>query len=317
MKTSPRSGAEMGFTIIEVLLVLAVSGMILTSAVLLFNGRQAQTEFKVAANQIQTQIQSTINDAGNGYNPTSSVSAGGGLGYNFICNGQTLGVQPTFTQNGLLSPPTPQGTNGSSTIGCVYLGRVLVFSKASQTVNIYSVVGNQYTAGVSPQPITSGVTDSYPILLADNGSWPFLPKPASYSLEYGSYVECIEVPTASPYNFVSSNCSPGSTNYSSIAFIIGGGATSSDGSVSASSFIPLAAPSFSTSAPLRSQVASIDTVLLGLTTSPSSVTINPPGGVYICLSDSSGKRSALISIGVNNQEPVVDMVMHTSSGVCG
>jgi prepilin-type N-terminal cleavage/methylation domain-containing protein len=54
MKTSPKLGAERGFTIIEVMIVLAVSGLILASAAALFSGKQSRTEFAVAANQFQT-----------------------------------------------------------------------------------------------------------------------------------------------------------------------------------------------------------------------------------------------------------------------
>jgi prepilin-type N-terminal cleavage/methylation domain-containing protein len=320
MKNSPQSGAERGFTIIEVLLVLAVSGLILTSAAFLFNGKQATTEFDVAANQFQTQLQSTINDAGNGYNPTSSI---GTYTYNFTCTGQGNAVNgtPSFTENGITSPGTGQGTNGGAQ-GCIFLGRVVQFS-ASSTVNIYTIVGDQYVWGSNPSTLATGITDASPILLANATSptnQPFLPAASQFTLEYGAQILCIQTYATTLQPFQSASCNPGSTTIGAIAFAVGSDATSgaasgtTDNSVPADSFIPLGSP-VSFSSPGSSIVANINSALLPAL--PATLDVNPAGGVYICLTNSTQTRSALISIGANYQEPVVNMKMHTSSGACG
>ena len=127
MKSGLKQGVDAGFTIVEVLAVLAVSGAILLSAILLVNGRQSQTQFTTAINNEKTQIQQTINDVINGYYPNNS---------NFSCSN---GVVSSGSNN--------QGTNS----GCIFLGKVLQFapspSVSPQNFEIYTIYGQQTSSG--------------------------------------------------------------------------------------------------------------------------------------------------------------------------
>ena len=308
MKTSPKLGAERGFTIIEVMIVLAVSGLILASAAALFSGKQSRTEFAVAANQFQTQVQSIINDAGNGYNPTGSTQ----YKYDFSCSGYTS-APPTFTT--ITSGYSSQGSNGplsspSSTIGCIFLGKVMDFgigSPTSSQINIYSIVGDQ------DEPNTSipaeGILDSDPVLLANTAAGQQdLPQAIHDYLEYGTYIECVQPSYSVNTVFQPSSCNP-TSSLISVAFTINSSASTPGGSVSASSIVPLNEGYNLATQPTDtiSQVAAINTAL---TTIPAT-SVNPAGGVYICLTD--GTRSALLSIGVDYQAPIVNMAIKTNS----
>lgn len=102
-----RARKQRGFTIVEVLIVLAVTSAMFFMAVAAINGKQDQTEFSQAANDIQSNIQQEIDKVAAG----DYANTG-----NFTCNG-TLGSL-------VISPgANNQGTN----TGCLFLGRVLQF----------------------------------------------------------------------------------------------------------------------------------------------------------------------------------------------
>lgn len=56
-----------GFTIVETLIVLAVTSALFVSAMVLISGKQARTEFQIGARQLEQQIRSQINQTENGY----------------------------------------------------------------------------------------------------------------------------------------------------------------------------------------------------------------------------------------------------------
>jgi prepilin-type N-terminal cleavage/methylation domain-containing protein len=124
-----------GFTIVEVMIVLAVSGLLLASAALLIDGRQARTEFTTAINYEQQRIQQIINETASGYYPN---------GNDFTCNANPAGAV-LFSK-----VASAQGTNG----GCIFLGKAVQFgintiSPGSGTLGVIPIVGNQYQGGTS------------------------------------------------------------------------------------------------------------------------------------------------------------------------
>jgi type II secretory pathway pseudopilin PulG len=116
-----------GFTIVETLIVLAVTGLLFASAVILINGRQSKTEFQTGINNTQQQIQQIINETSSGYFPDSN---------NFKCAAGAIG-QPVITAGS----GTGQGTNS----GCVFLGKVMQFAPAGSTDSyaLHTVAGNK------------------------------------------------------------------------------------------------------------------------------------------------------------------------------
>lgn len=120
-----------GFTIIEVLIVLAVTGMLFVSAALLIAGRRAQTEFNQAIRQVQSQIQQVINDVATGYFPNTN---------SFQCSAGGSG--PVLTSGS----GTQQGANS----GCIFLGKAIQFGVTNTTPQqfaIFTIAGNQKTSG--------------------------------------------------------------------------------------------------------------------------------------------------------------------------
>lgn len=119
-----------GYTIIEVMIFLAVSGFMFILAAAFISGRQARTEFRQGMNEVKSQVQDVINDVSNGYFPQSdslACTGGGAAGPSFAGVGQT------------------QGTHK----GCVFMGKVIQFGRGGDPsrYDIYTVAANQYSSG--------------------------------------------------------------------------------------------------------------------------------------------------------------------------
>jgi type II secretory pathway pseudopilin PulG len=136
-----------GYTIIEVLLVLAISTLLLFSAILVFRGQQNETEYTQTVQELNSVI----------VNYANKVNAGISL---------ESGDVDCFS--GANSPPTfnKTGTGGyGNRNGCIYLGQALQIDNAgSSTLNSYTVIGNQYTASGD---IVSDFSNAYPTVATD------------------------------------------------------------------------------------------------------------------------------------------------------
>ncbi|HET8991431.1 MAG TPA: type II secretion system protein [Candidatus Saccharimonadales bacterium] len=118
-----------GYTIVEVMIFLAVSGFMFVVAASFISGKQSSTQFVQAVNTVNAQIQQLItNVSDNNYAPTS-----------LQCTSNSGGSPPlTITSTG-----GQQGTN----LGCDFLGKVIQFGvKGSNGRNfdIYTIAGCQY-----------------------------------------------------------------------------------------------------------------------------------------------------------------------------
>jgi len=128
-----------GFTIVETLIVLAVSSMLFVIAATMISGRQAKTEFQVGSRDIQTKIQQIINETKSGYFGTDSTSD---------CSiNSTPPPGLAFTSTGSL------GARGN----CVFIGKALVIS--DDTLVVYPLAGLRQSAGVDvTDPIVAKAT---------------------------------------------------------------------------------------------------------------------------------------------------------------
>lgn len=116
-----------GYTIIEIMVVLAVSSVLLVSGLLLVNGQQQKTQFRQSLDDINSSINTVINNVAAGYYTHTG---------NFMC---TVGASPIITTGGSNS----RGTN----TGCTYIGRAMQFGVGGTNgtgYNIYDLVGLQY-----------------------------------------------------------------------------------------------------------------------------------------------------------------------------
>lgn len=112
---------NLGFTIVEVMIVLAVTGALFVSAAVLISGRTAKTQFEQSINQMTGQIRQQINDVASGYYPNRD---------NFACakNAAGNGVAITAGTNA-------QGTNAD----CIFLGKALHFGATNADIQRYTI----------------------------------------------------------------------------------------------------------------------------------------------------------------------------------
>ncbi|HSX37130.1 MAG TPA: hypothetical protein VLG13_03400 [Patescibacteria group bacterium] len=134
-----------GYTIVEVMLFLAISGVMFLMAILFINGKQASAQFTQTVNDFNTQLQRMISDVGNGeYSSLGTLSC--------VANG--LGGITLATSGG-----SGQGSNSD----CVFLGKVLAGDGLHY--ELVSVAGLRLD-GATKQPIIDPLAAS-PTALAD------------------------------------------------------------------------------------------------------------------------------------------------------
>jgi|GEM_PF-681004 len=145
---STRNVKQHGYTIIEVMIFLAVSGFMFLLAAQFINGKQAQVQFKQSINSVNSTLNSTINDISNGEDQN----------YNGVnCTGSS-GSHPIVSAGS-----TSQGQNKD----CVFMGKVVQFNVGGDNTkfNVYSLVGNR-TKSPGDTPVNN-FTDAYPIAADD------------------------------------------------------------------------------------------------------------------------------------------------------
>ncbi len=157
-----------GFTIVEVIIVLAVSSLLAVAALLLVNGRQSEVQFQTSITQAQQQMQQYINEVASGYYPDTQQ---------FTCSlnpGVQNGGDPRYLYQPTIvaGSSSPQGTN----VNCVFMGTAIQFAVNDDVVNpnytqyrTIPIVGARVTSAVgnasSTQNVTS-VAEADPIVIA-------------------------------------------------------------------------------------------------------------------------------------------------------
>lgn len=137
-----------GFTIVETMVVLAVTGGLFVMIVATLSGRQRSNEFIQSINDVRTRIQQVISETQNGYYANMG---------DFQCSGAGGTVNITKPA---ISPA--QGENQD----CVFLGKVIQFGVGSgngEQARVYPIVGLRKAttfAAAAPTPVyRSGVVD--------------------------------------------------------------------------------------------------------------------------------------------------------------
>jgi type II secretory pathway pseudopilin PulG len=105
-----------GYTIIEVMIFLAITGVLFASAAVAVGGSQRQAQYSQAVRDFETQIKDVANDAKNGFYPVydkGTCQVNGGTGSIDFIN---------------LSDPSTPGSN----IECINIGKVLMFNLGNE-----------------------------------------------------------------------------------------------------------------------------------------------------------------------------------------
>lgn len=274
-----------GFTIVETVIFLAVTGALFTSTMLLISGQQAKTEFYQAVRDVQTRIQDVANDVSTGYyhNP-------GG----FKCDADPSG--PKVTPGG--GPGDKQGTNEE----CIFIGRAIQFAptptSTSELINIYNIIGLRTVGGLASGKEAATYSEAIPTAMfkatpsRTNAIPPDVFQTAALQggikAKYVKYVQGGAETNVAGFAFMSTLAS-----YSVATGMINPGSLSVD-------IVPVKNIMAATS-PAVSPVAFADNIDDFNNIAALGLPINPDGGIKICYENDGTNQYAMITLGVNRK----------------
>lgn len=260
------SSNSKGFTIVEVMIVLGVTGALFISAATMISGRQNKTEFSTSINEIKSQIQQVISDVQTGFYPSSN---------NLICQVNPAG-KLAFTAGN-----TEQGSNKE----CTFLGKVIQFGVSStdpEQFITYSIAGKRQTdTGVDVKTYSDAAPAVMTTSMADPTNTPSLVS----ALQYGLTV----LPNSMTYTDGGVTTKIGAVGFLSTLADFD---TDRSGSQQVQ-LVPIKNSSLGT-APAAAAAA----INANVATSP----LAPSGGVSMCFVSGGTDQSGLITIGGNGRE---------------
>ncbi|HEV7454321.1 MAG TPA: prepilin-type N-terminal cleavage/methylation domain-containing protein [Candidatus Saccharimonadales bacterium] len=276
-----------GFTIIEVMIVLAVTGLLFVSAAAMISGKENQTAFDQSIRQIQSQIQQVVNEVSVGFYPN--------LG-NIQCNGAGGTVALTKAAG------TAQGANA----GCVFIGKAMQFqvgNASPEQFNVYSIAGLQKGgAGASE---SSSLSEAKPKVIAPSSAETTLPDSSTTdTLQNG-------LTTARMYY----NNGAGDKDIGIVVFANGlAQFSATNGALlsGAQEVSLLAIDDNNVKSKLgMDKTSGVDIINSKLSTLTPSATM----GVYLCFASGGTDQSGLITIGSNGRQLAVNLAIK-SGKVC-
>lgn len=278
-----------GFTIVEVMVVLVVTGALFVAAAILISGKQSQAGFNQAIQQIQSQIQQTMNEVATGYFPSNA---------NFQCTAPIGG--PVALTN---VAPNAQGANA----GCIFAGKVLQFQVQStdpEKFAVYTIAAAQKDASGKE---VSTLASASPKLVAPGNGYPAgFPDLTTTTILQNGLATSASPPAGMWYNNGAADVSVGAVAFvPSFAQYSSGNLTSGSQQLSV---YPVNGTSIG-----ATQADAVDAINTNLATSIQ----NPSNGVSICFASGGTNQSGLVVIGGNNHPLSVTLKVMESTKTCG
>lgn len=268
-------GLARGYTIVEVLIFIAVSGAMLVAAMALISGQQAKTEFAQSMRDMDSRIQDVINDVSTGFYPTQN---------DFSCSAP---ASSPITITGVASS---QGTN----IGCSFIGRAVQFGATSDhdTLITFTIAGRQYVTGTTNTVVTN-LTEATPIALSPRTSNNSIPD----KTEKDDFAHKLEV----------NKMFYGANNIAGVAFISrfpgsggGGQLLSKAQQVDVVPIPDIAGNAIGQDQKITAeQIKSLD----------SSSPMNPSQGIMICFDSTVSNQHGWITIGSNDRQLTTNIII--------
>jgi len=138
-----------GYTVIEVMIVLGITGVLFSSAVMVFQGQQSKTSLSQNMYDFASKLQSYVTEVNSGvYDNASAYSCSVSAG------------KATLTSGG--------GVNND----CLFVGRAIQLIPDSSDVYIYTIIGNRnlYSGATDTGKTAQSLEDTNPQVAAVGGS---------------------------------------------------------------------------------------------------------------------------------------------------
>lgn len=278
-----------GFTIVETLIVLAVSSVLFVALTGAVRGQQSKAQFKNAMTAITSEIQSTIGEVSNGHYPIPQGS--------FSCTAGATGPQ--------LSAAAGAGLGSNS--GCTYMGRAMMFGTGmaddSQQYLTHTLVGLRRTVPQGEDP--ANFSEARVRVVAPSTSTPSTPDQSMVNvLQFGATVRWMRADdgTNAPVAGFAVVTVPGKQVVGSV----GGGSAAAMASV-----IPVpcgVTPSCTDGLDPRPGAEAIINTFAGANGVNATAT-----GVRLCFLSATSNQSGLVRVGVNGGNNSITMTIHNNT----
>lgn len=272
-----------GFTIVEVMIVLAVTGALFASAAAMIAGRQNRTQFTLAINNVESQIQQAVSDVGSGFYPsTNSIN----------CSLNAATGAPQFSVG-----TNKQGANAP----CTFMGKAVQFGVKDtdpEQFAVYALAGlRQKTDGSDVQTIA----EANPKVMTLNNSDPTGLPTTILTLQNGLQTGKMTYTHA------------GITKDIVAVAFVSDLTQNSNGLVSGAQNVnvyPIVSPIGQTTPTTPADTASAINAQL------KTSQVNPDGGVNICFLSNTTDQAGIVTIGGANQRPNAVTLTIRSSRTC-
>jgi prepilin-type N-terminal cleavage/methylation domain-containing protein len=269
---------QSGFTVIEVLIVLAVTAFIFVMAAWQISGRQNRTAFEVAIREVHSQIQKVVNEVSSGFYPSFN---------NISCLGTPTG--PSIT----LAAGSEQGVNQD----CIAMGKVIQFRVAGtdpEQFRVYTIAGLRLNPDDNTE--SDSPADARPKVIAPSSSNPNVPdNSVRETLQSGTTTHSVVWGAGA------------GTAVGAIAFSQSMGSFGSSGVLQSGAHRVEVAAVDTTTLNMTSQVAAE-----AINSNWASSTFNPADGIRICFNSGTTDQSGLVTIGSKGRDLSVSLDVRSS-----
>ena len=253
-----------GYTIVEVMIVLAVSSAMFLGAAALISGKQGSAQFNTSVHNFTSQLNAVAQTVSDGDFSTTQ---------NWQCNTTSA------------TPPVVTPTTGGGTGYCMYIGQVMQLPTNSNSFVLTPLIGAQYVGGVAPSA-NSVLSQT----IADSGAAAITGSQQTNLIGNGVSVGCVLYTTTVKTPDANQPCrTSGFSTTDAIAFLF----------TNYGKTVTSATPTGTTSAQVNMVLPkSVNTALNSSTyTSSGNYVSNPAGGVIVCLQSATTKQFALVQFG--------------------
>jgi hypothetical protein len=150
-----------GYTLLEVMIFLAISSLLLFVTNVVFSGQAAHTEFVDSMNNVNSKMQDWINGVSNGQ--TGNTSAADSHSGNYVCtiDGATNAPKLTSPQSG---DDSVRGNANGSNLPCVFLGKAIYANDVNYKTSLmaYTVIGKRTYNNGSSTVLTDTLKNAAP-----------------------------------------------------------------------------------------------------------------------------------------------------------
>lgn len=274
-----------GYTIVEVLIFLAISALLFFMAMMFVGGQVNRTEFTETVRDFETHLSDVANNVATGYYQSAN---------NVECTKDPVSHQPRFA-----NAANQQGTNGD----CIFIGTVIKLGHGGAggdtSFDQFTVTGIRAAANGESVRSLGAANPKALFAYNDDSSQQISNVVLNSPFLHGARVVCAKVG--------STTCNPASDTNTNMAigfFTDLSQASPQEGGTVRTLLIPFANTQLNAD-PTNTAASISSGNLFGIPgTNYATVPVNPNGGVTICIASGGTRQYALIHVGAGGASAI-------------